>query len=189
MIGKPGILRLRDEFRSLRAANDNKSVLAPIQTIMMVGGIPCPVRGVSDTHHLSATFCALSALNIPVSAEFDVDVVNIEKRYGRRDFLKETSQADLVILCFLFNPFYEDSPQDNGRFSISEKHFERGAWHDAALRVGARVISVIGGGSTEVGPDPFISHVPNSKFMEMRGLPGVFGCDGPRILVRKPEGP
>ncbi|MBI4031227.1 MAG: hypothetical protein HY370_06075 [Proteobacteria bacterium] len=99
-----------------------------------------------DAMFASYALCALKKAGIAVSPFFDIEVANL--LYGR-DFLRDSFQADLVILCYVYNPFSREEASSSymhffPRLLTSEKHFDPGVWHDALMRCGAKVLAVFG---------------------------------------------
>ena len=178
---------LRAEFGRV-AANSN---LVPLRTISMVGAYPGEegLPDAQDGFRLAKTLRLLRHCNIPLHPEFEVDVVNIHPAHGGRDFLKETKPADVIVLCFLFNPpshpeLYMEEPQHVGIHAISTHHLSATAWHDSAVRVGAKIITVFGNdGDTEVGPGVFKPDKNDSAFVRLVH-PGTarHDCFDPHVL-------
>lgn len=158
----------RDGLRSY--CQEFGGAAAPLHRVMMVGAIPERVisgRGGSDDLveelscqdecHLEQTFCALKENGIAVDTDFTLEIVNLHPAYGGRDFLVETASADIVIMAWVNSEnllSHRSSPlKDIGNI-----------WHDSAVRVGAKIVSVISYGYTEVGPSSFCSSSPESQF-------------------------
>lgn len=156
--------KLRTTFGRV-AANSN---LPPLRTISMVGAFPGP-NGLPydhDEYRLLKTLKMLNDCDLPLDPEFEVDVVNIHAACGGRDFLKETKPADVVVLCFIFNPPVDPPHSCNkGIFTISELHHGNNVWHDSAVRVGTKIISVYGDGGSEIGPSVFRPNKESSQFI------------------------
>lgn len=158
----------RDGLISYCETFDNAA--SPLTRIMMVGGttkvcLPpdkTEIQGLDvlsdmDAGHLEQTLYMLHENRIAVSPEFTVEIVNIHPAYGGRDFLTETNQADLVIMAWV----------NNGAI-LSHKSSPlcdlRGVWHQSAVRVGAKAISVISYDSSEIGPYQFYPYHPQGQF-------------------------
>lgn len=85
-------------------------------------------------------FCAQKEMFL--ADPFHLTLLNLNER-GEGDFLEFKGPADLVILCCVF-----DGPGWDESFAMcrqSPRHIP-GAWHDAAVRVGARAIVAYGYG-------------------------------------------
>lgn len=157
-----GLKTLRAEFAAYcrPAANQNTP---PLQKISMIGAIPDSTSIISDNDHLylATTFLRLNHHGIAVSPEFDLDIINIHPDFGGRNFHEETQQTDLAIFCMIFNPPEYQKTSFNkdlhlqGIFAISAQHHNRDVWHDSALRVGAKILSVFGGYHTEINGNHF----------------------------------
>ena len=187
VISQSGMINLRRDYARFCGVNDNQPQL---KKIMMVGAITednaeyC--LSDSDLGFFARTIRTLYESGMHVHPEFEIDIVNIDENCGGRDFLRETTPADLVMLCFLFNPSksYTDSAgyPNMGFYAISDKHYLQNAWNNAALTVDAKVISIYGDDVTEVGPDAFL-RADNNQY-EIRVSAG--STIKPTILVRKP---
>lgn len=167
-------LRVKFGHAANKAAADTN--LPPLRTISMVGALPGE-NGLPDdvdAYRLVQTLNLLNKCHIPLHPTFEVDVVNIHPDHGRRDFMNETKPADVVVLCFIFNPrmcagYYMKDHAAKGLHAISKHHHEHGAWHDSALRVGAKIITVFGNdGDTEVGPGVFQPDAQDSQFLRLK---------------------
>ena len=143
---------------------------APLKRIMMVGAVPERVlrkadEGIDQTGnlschdecHLEQTLFALHSNEIAVDPDFRLEIVNLHPAYGGRDFLTETAPADLVIMAWVNNM------NMLGHRSSPLKDL-RAIWHDSAVRVGAKILSVISYAHTEVGPSHFYPSAAESQF-------------------------
>lgn len=143
---------------------------SPLTRIMMVGGTTqvclrpdatelqrLDMLSDIDGGHLEQTLYMLHENRIAVSPDFTVEIVNIHPAYGGRDFLTETKQADLVIMAWVNNGAilsHKASP-------LSDL---KGIWHQSAIRVGAKALSVVSYDSSEVGPYEFYPFHPQGQF-------------------------
>lgn len=162
----------RDHFRDelIGYCETFSSAASPLKNIMMVGGITqvclrpeateierLELLTDMDAGHLEQTLYMLHENRISVSPDFTVAIVNIHPAYGGRDFLTETTQTDLVIMAWV----------NNGAI-LSHKSSPlcdlRGVWHQSAVRVGAKAISVISYDSSEIGPYQFYPYHPQGQF-------------------------
>lgn len=118
-----------------------------LEKILMVGAIP-ENGGVSsaDRMHLRQCLLDLRAANVNVSPDFEVSVANIDPRFGGEDFLKGGHKADVVALCYVFNPPFRGHGENTryGTLAVSPDHFQDRAWHDAAINSGARAVWTMG---------------------------------------------
>lgn len=74
-----------------------------------------------------------------------VEVLNIRKDMGGRDFLKEKPKGDLVI----FYNIPRDGNAEYGRispsFALSARHHEPGVWPEVTAQTGAKAVVAFGG--------------------------------------------
>lgn len=167
------IFSLREKFAAFcRPGTPEKPAL---KTICMVGAYNSP-NGMPwydlDKLYLELTLRRLNANNIPVDPEFEIEIENKDPQEGGKDFLERTKPADIVVICCIFNPPAWEAPlysadHGAGHFTISKKHFEKTAWHDAAARIHAKIISIMGNDfSSEIGPSHFAAN-DNSRFVRL----------------------
>ena len=142
-----------------------------------------------DRSHLYHAFSAATQLNIAIHPDFEIDVVNIHPAYGGRSFLKEQTQADMAVLCFVFNPEpddiphvpYHSDPVHEDRFTDIDQA-RPNIWHDSAVRVGAKIVTTIigddagysGGHITEINHRHFLN-VPDAQFVQMDNFDQRYG--------------
>lgn len=168
------IFSLREKFAAFCRPGTLEQLA--LKTICMVGAYNSP-NGMPwydlDRMYLELTLRRLNDNNIAVDPEFDIEIENKDPKEGGKDFLLRTKPADLLIICYVFNPpatVAADYSSDHGagHFTISKKHFEKTAWHDAAARINAKIISIIGNDlSSEIGPAHFMPANDNSQFVKL----------------------
>jgi hypothetical protein len=124
---------------------DKKIVgVEPLKKIMLVGAVP-EYETVSakngfifedDFKYLEITLKKLRDAGVPISPDFQVDVVN---KLEERDFLAEKGKADLIVLCNL--------PSDpNGAELYWDPTIEafKNEWQDRISKTGAKVVATLG---------------------------------------------
>jgi hypothetical protein len=141
------------------------SGLPTVKKILLVGALLEGEKlSFNDQVFLDGTLRFLVDHKIPVDPEYEVEFVNLKQG---EDFLSGNFKADVVVACHVFNP-PNDGPgggffpgADESVFFISEKHHLQNAWHDAAVKSGARIICAYGqnhmpcGERTEITADDF----------------------------------
>ncbi len=154
---------LQDEFSlvSKGPVNLEGQIVEPLKKITIIGG-KADHSG-NDIDAIEDLFARLSLAGIPLHHEPEFDIVNIDPKFGGRDFLKETDgEADLIISGFIFNPPKEElknyiSPSPVfSQLMVSRDHFEPSIWHDRAVALKAKMIAVVAAGEeSEVGTNFF----------------------------------
>lgn len=116
-----------------------------LKSLMFVGGIPDHSRGLGDNDRSTLLQCVeiLRRLGVPLNGGFhvfkehgdpldfgdDLSIVNIDPKYGGRDFLKEDGRSDVVILGNIAHAESRDDYQDRlNRDRVLGKNLIRGVW-------------------------------------------------------------
>ena len=102
----------------------------PIKKIMLVGALygdsaENGFLSLNDFKYLDRTLMELHKAGIPISKNFEVEVVNDMEG---RNFLDEEDKTDLIVMCNLFPPHYE----------------EVGLWNHTIKRLKPKIVSILG---------------------------------------------
>lgn len=156
---------LREKFADVCRVTPGGQECAPLKKILMVGAVmdDKEALGVYDRDYLEVVMETLRVRGVPVAADFEIKICNLDPQYGGGDFLRDEGiEADIVIACYIFDPRTArraDDPEE-GRdlvFKVSEQHTEKGVWHKSARRAGVKVIAVMSAteDSEEIQADSF----------------------------------
>jgi hypothetical protein len=187
------LLSLREDLSACQQEIVGRPCLdrEPIHRVLAVGALCCD-EGIDllDYHRIKDALRGCQKQGLSIRPDFDLSVMNLNKQ-GEGDFLSATGEADLIITCYVYNgasgrvaesPFFEGP--DDPTFNQSSLHHVAGAWHDAALRFGARAI-VTCGGHTEIMPRDFSAGPgQESRYVPCRMTDGFSRLDGMKLLVR-----
>lgn len=193
------------EFRALCAINTQKHpTLTALRTIALVGGYDGQYGSdEKDSARLTTILNYLAKSGVPISPDFEVDVVNF--REGR-DFLREDNKTDLVIVSYILegtgsyvDMFWPDSKTDDQMrlMHMVSRRNDGHYWQRRAEKADTKMV-VTYGGEYEVGTSQFCdgdkdeplitliptpdaecmsSHAPPSRFKEL--YPSCSGLDLP----------
>ena len=133
-----------------------------LRTIALVGAFRSAKNksGLStpDENFLSRALKILNAQGYPAHSSFDLDIININKEMGGKDYLDPRVEfnADISIFCYIRKmfPFHLriTNPREAGtKFSPYELGGGNHAWCDSANRHGSSVLITFGGEMKENG--------------------------------------
>lgn len=140
---------INEQCRLKRVSNSHK-----IKKICFVGGIDCDFKSdSSDASRLRNTIRYCLDSGIDIDPNFTVDVVNL---CDGRDFLKEKSHYDMVILGYIFK--YDGNNTDvtlprkdyEGASTINSNIHSLQKWTDRIEATGAKIVVTYGGVRSEV---------------------------------------
>ncbi len=135
---------------------------SPIQNITLVGAeyfeiddLKTGMLGANDFHYLQTTIETHSEqLGIPMSDCFNVNVVNINERFGGKNFMDpaQAEPADLVVICRIWEG--HDTPEHR----YDPNSFLPEAWLKATQRTGASIVATITDTDYEINATHFMDH-------------------------------
>lgn len=146
----------QDQQRLLRQELANFTVNdSPLRRIALVGAYLSEYDAtglyITDQNYLTRAIKALDDLNHPVHEDFEIEVVNINKEFGGKDYLSPNfnTQADLSIFCYIPRTFAhkQNLEIDGGRATKSSPHetTRKKPWLKSALRHQSKAIVTFGG--------------------------------------------
>jgi hypothetical protein len=134
----------------------SKASAPPLKSILLVGGVLEGGRLYrEDVAKLRNAVMMARAQGATFSPETKVAIANLSRDSGGEDFLGGGMKADMILMCFLFNPPPRDEQDREGYYAVSPRHHEPGIWHDSVVKAGAKALWVVGGWS-EINSDHFM---------------------------------
>lgn len=154
-LSQQNLASLRSQFAHYSGRAPGEAA-APLKKILLVGATLEASGALSenDRAYFRALLDNLESAHVSVDPDFEVEIANIDPAYGGEDFLQGRYDADLVMVCFVYDPDKSEKPEAAGPCASSPHHFLPRVWHDSVVKTGARYLCAVSAGN-EVGAAHF----------------------------------
>jgi len=140
-----------------RAAPRRHSPLSHILSVGATRDSVCPsFLSAEDSHYTFSALMHLDLIGLDIDPDFRHSTLNIMNG-EQEDFLSHPQPCDVLIIGYIPFAVPNISPAGKSGLRISEKHFLKESWANAARTSEAKVIFTFGG-SREIGPAHFAEH-------------------------------
>lgn len=155
--------------------NSSPSSAEPIRKILMVGAEQSSAGELSDQDYMYLYLVMRTFQNQGIAVDPDVEIETVNLNKGE-DFLEGKYDADMVMLCHIFNPRTKYDAPEPGTFNASAQHFADNAWANAIVNTKAQYTAIFPAGDTlpDLNACDIFSDETNYKIVEENPLGNSF---------------